>query len=68
MGGTYTVNICILGCVNLFFIFFFLKTFNSVDIVLKMDLVYIICHKNFQDGAESIFIDKNRCQLSDLLR
>ena len=32
----------ILGCDN----FFFLKTFNSVDIVLKMHLAYETRHKN----------------------
>ena len=36
-------GMCILGCVN----FIPLKTFNSVDIVLKMHVAYGIYHKKF---------------------
>ena len=51
-------------------IFFSAKPFNSVDIDLIMHLVYGIrgrVLKNCQDAVESIFIDKNRCRLRDLL-
>ena len=56
MSVTHTLRmyICILllGCVNFLF---FLKTSNSVDIVLKMHLAYGISHTNFANPKNKKF-------------